>query len=321
MRGRRSTYLRAIGLRILAGIPVFFIVTFAAQFLTDLIPGSVASSILGTAASQEQIDALNAQYGFNKPVYERYWDWLVRLAHGDLGQTLFSQQSVAGLLIERAAVTFELAFLALGLALLIAIPLALFTAMRPGGLFDGLLRAITSVILSIPSFVIVVIFSFIFAITLTWLPAGGWVPPTQDVLTNLRYAAIPVMCLGIYECAFFYRLARGEFIATLQEDFILVARAKGLPTSYILLRHVLRPSLTSVLTFFGISLGRLLGGSFIVENYFIVPGIGYTAVSSVGSHDLATLQAILMLCVLVYIVIFILVDLGYAAIDPRVSVQ
>ncbi len=321
MHGMRSTYLRAIGTRILAGVPVFFLVTFAASALVDFMPGSPAAIILGSAATQDQIDLLNAQYGYNLPVYERYLDWLSRLAHGDLGHTMFTQQAVSQVLLDRAAVTFELAFLALGLALLVAIPVALYTALRPGGILDSALRAISSVVLSIPSFVVVVLFSFLFAVTLTWLPAGGWVPPTTDLLENLRYAALPVLCLSIYEMAFFYRLARGEFIATLQEDFILVARAKGLPTRYILLRHALRPSLTSLLTFFGLSMGRLLGGSFIVESYFVVPGIGWTAINSVAGKDIPMLQAILLLAVLVYIVIFILIDIGYALIDPRVSVS
>ena len=320
MRGTRATYLRAIGMRILAGVPVFFLVTFAASALVDLMPGSPAAIILGSAATQDQIDLLNAQYGYDLPLIERYLGWLGRLAQGDLGHTMFTQQAVSQVLVDRAAITFELAFLALGAALLVAIPLALATAMRPGGILDGVLRAVSSVVLSIPSFVVVVLAAFIFAVTLRAFPAGGWVAPTQDLVENLRYAALPVLCLSIYEMAFFYRLARAEFIATLQEDFILVARAKGLPTGYILLRHVLRPSLSSLLTFFGLSMGRLLGGSFIVESYFVVPGIGWTAINSVAGKDIPMLQAILLLAVLVYIVIFILIDIGYAIIDPRVSV-
>ena len=321
MRGTRYLYLRAVGMRVLAGIPVFFLVTFAACALVDLMPGSPAGAILGGSASQEQIDALNAQYGYNLPVWQRYLAWLGRALQGDLGRTLFSQQAVSEILVNRALITFQLAFMALGLSLAVAIPLALFTAMRPGGRTDAILRATTSVILSIPSFVVVVLAAFIFAVTLKWLPAGGWVAPADNLLDNLRYAALPVMCLSIYETAFFYRVSRGEFIATLQEDFVLVARAKGLPTSYILTRHVLRPSLASLITFFGLSLGRLLGGSFIVEAFFIVPGIGWTAINSVASKDIATLQAILLLAVLVYIVVFIVIDIGYAIIDPRVSVS
>jgi peptide/nickel transport system permease protein len=321
LRGVRSTYLRAIGMRILAGAPVFFLVTLGAVALTDLMPGSAGLAILGPDATQDQIDLINTQYGYDRPIFVRYWDWLVNLLHGDLGKTLFTQQSVGGLLIDRAACTFELAFLALAIALLLAIPIALFTAMRPGGKLDGLLRGVTSVILSIPSFVTVIMFTWLFSITLRWLPAGGWIAPYDDLPQNLYYAIMPVLCLLIYEWAFFYRLARTEFIATLQEDFILVARAKGLPTRYILLRHALRPSLTSLLTFMGISIGRLLGGSFIVESYFVLPGIGWTAVNSVTIHDMPTLQAILLLNVVVYIVVFIVVDIGYALIDPRVGVS
>jgi peptide/nickel transport system permease protein len=321
MHGTRWLYLRAIGLRILAGIPVFFIVTFAAVALVDLMPGSPANVILGGAASQEQIDALNAKYGYDLPVWERYVGWLGKALQGDLGVTLFSQQPVSELVVQRALITFQLAFMALGISLLIAIPLALFTAMRPNGIVDSVLRASTSLILSIPSFVVVVLMAFIFAVTLKWLPAGGWVAPSEDLLQNLWYAALPVTCLALYETAFFYRVSRSEFIATLQEDFILVARAKGLPTSYILLRHTLRPSLASLITFFGLSLGRLLGGSFIVESFFVVPGIGWTAINSVANNDIATLQAILLLAVVVYIVMFILIDIAYAIIDPRVSVS
>jgi peptide/nickel transport system permease protein len=308
-------------MRVLTGVPVFFLVTLGATALSDLMPGSAALTILGDSATPDQIAALTAQYGYDRPLYERYFDWLGKLLHGDLGQTLFGQQPVFGVLIDRAAVTFELAFLALGSALIIAIPVALFVAMRPGGAVDGLLRALSSVILSVPSFVVVVLFGFVFSIVLRWLPATGWVAPTDSITDNLRYAALPVLCLGIYEMAFFYRLARSEFIATLQEDYILVARAKGLPTSYILLRHVLRPSLTSLLTFFGLSIGRLLGGSFIVENYFAVPGIGWTAIQSAAIKDIPMLQGIVSLAVVVYILVFILVDFGYAIIDPRVSVS
>lgn len=318
---KRGGFGRAILARVLYGIPVFFIVTFAAAALTDLMPGSPANIILGGSATQEQIDRLNAQYGYDQPLLIRYWHWLVRLFHGDLGQTLFSHQSVAQMVLQRAGVTFELAFLALGAALIIAIPLALLTAMRPPGILELILRGVTSVILSVPSFVIVVLFAFVFAVWLAAAPAGGWASPGQGLAANLNYAKLPVLCLGIYETAFFYRIGRTEFVTTLQEDFVLVARAKGLPTWYILLRHVMRPSLGSLVTFMGLSISRLLGGSFIVESFFLVPGIGWTAIQSVASKDIATLQAILLVAVLVYIVVFIIIDLGYAIIDPRVRVS
>jgi peptide/nickel transport system permease protein len=315
------SYLAAVAKRLLAGIPVFLLVTFLATALSDLTPGSAAQLILGENATPEQIAKLNAEYGYDLPVIQRYWNWLERLLHGDLGLTLYSRQSVAGLLVDRAAVTFEIAFLAMGVSLLAGVPLAMLTASRPGGALDTVLRAVSSVMLSVPTFVLVVLFGFVFAIVLRWLPATGWVPFSEDPIGNLRTVALPVLCLSVHQAASFYRISRSEFVAVLQEDYVVVARAKGLPTGYILLRHVLRPALPQVLTVMGLSMTYLLGGSFIVESYFAVPGIGWTVLSAVTSHDLPVMQAILSLTVVIFVVIFILVDLGYALVDPRVEVS
>ena len=321
MRSVRSVYLRAIGMRLLAGAPVFLLVTFLATALADFVPGSAALAILGPEATPEQIAALNAQYGYDRPVPERYLTWLGHALQGDLGTSLFSQQSELGMLVARAAVTFEIALMAMLASLIIAIPLALLSARHPGGIADSVLRAVSSMVLSVPIFVTVVVLGFLFAVVLRWLPATGWVPLAQDPIGNLKYLALPMMCNAAGQTAYFYRVSRGEFVAILQEDFVLVARAKGLSTNYILLRHVLRPSLPQVLTVGGLAMSHLLGGSFIVESYFAAPGIGWTMLLSVANHDLATVQAVLSLTVIIFVVIFILVDIGYALIDPRVSVS
>ncbi|UIL27786.1 ABC transporter permease [Rhizobium leguminosarum] len=195
MRIAKLSYLKAVGVRLLAGIPVFLLVTFSATALSSLMPGSAAQLILGENATQAQIDALNSRYGYDLPVWERYLGWLGRLLQGDLGQTMFSQQSVAKLLVDRAAVTFEIALLAMFVSLLIGVPLAMYTASRPGGIVDTVLRAVSSVMLSIPTFVIVVLLGFVFAIVLRWLPATGWVSFSDDPIGNLYYVALPVMCL------------------------------------------------------------------------------------------------------------------------------
>jgi peptide/nickel transport system permease protein len=320
MRSGRTLYLRAIGLRLLAGIPVFLLVTFAATALADLMPGSAAQGILGDSATPQQIAALNAQYGYDQPVLLRYVGWLTKLLRGDLGQTMYSQQSVFGLLLDRAGVTFEIALLAMLTALAIAIPLAMLSALSPAGPLDQLLRGVSSVMLSVPIFVTVVVLGFIFALVLRWLPATGWISLTSDPLGNLRQVALPVMCIAVSQAAYFYRVARSEIVGTLQEDFVLLARAKGIPTAYILLRHVLRPSLTPVLAVFGLSMTHLLGGSFIVESYFAVPGIGWTLLSAVRIHDLPIVQGVLSVVVIVYVLVFILVDISYSLIDPRIEI-
>ncbi|MDQ1196156.1 ABC transporter permease [Agrobacterium sp. SORGH_AS 787] len=319
MSRKVAPYFKAVVTRLLAGIPVFILVTLGATALSSLAPGSPAQLILGDNATPEQIEALNRTYGYDLPVLERYLKWLGDLCRGDLGQTLFSQQPMLQVVFDRAMVTFEIAALAM-LVSMIGIPLAMVAASHPGKFTDRILRSIASVVLAVPTFVIVVLLSYLFAIELRWLPATGWVYFSENPLANLWYVALPVLCLSLHQTAYLYRVARNEFVATLQEDFIQVAKAKGLSLRYILLKHVLRPSMPQILTVMGLSLTYMLAGSFIVESYFAVPGIGWTMLTAVKSHDMPLVQAILSLTVVIFVVIFMLVDIGYAIIDPRVDV-
>lgn len=320
MRSGLRPYAKAVSARILAGIPVFIVVTFGATALSSLAPGSAAQLILGDNATPEQLAALNAAYGYDLPIWERYLYWLGNLLRGDLGQTLFSQQPVLEVVFDRAAVTFEIAFLAMLLSL-IGIPAAMYTASHPGGIADRIMRSISSILLAVPTFVIVVLLSYIFAIVLRWLPATGWANFSDDPLANLRYVALPVICLSLHQTAYLYRVARNEMVTVLQEDFVQVARARGLSLGYIMLRHVLRPSMPQILTIMGLSLTYMLARSFVVESYFAVPGIGWTVLTAVKSHDIPLVQAILSLTVVIFVLIFTLVDIGYAIIDPRVTVS
>lgn len=313
--------LRAVGSRLLYGIPVLIVVTLGAAALMDFMPGSPGQAILGDAATAEQVDILNARLGYDQPFLVRYADWVWAALHFDFGTTLFTNEPVADVLFRRLAVTLELAALALVFSLLVAVPLALLAASRAGGALDRVLGLITSALLSVPSFVTVVLISLVFVVWLGLFPATGWVPPTQDLLGNLRFAFLPALALSLYELAFFYRIVRSDLTDTLREDFVLVARAKGLPRGFIMVRHTLRPSTTSLVTVIGLALGRLLGGAVIVEYFFSVPGLGAEAVSAVGVKDMPMIQAIVTVLVVAYILIFILVDLAYSWLDPRVGVR
>ena len=313
-------YAKAVSTRLFTGVLVFLLVTFSATALSSLAPGSAAQLILGDYATPEQIATLNAAYGYDLPIWQRYLSWLGDLLRGDLGVTMFSQQPVLGVVLERAAVTFEIAFLAMAVSLL-GVPLAMYTASHPNKLTDKVMRSVSTLLLAVPTFVIVVLFSYLFALVLRWLPATGWVKFTDNPLANLWYVALPVMCLSMHQTAYLYRVARNEFVTTLQEDYIAVARAKGLPLSYILFHHALRPAMPQIITVMGLSLTYMLAGSFVVESYFAVPGIGWTVLSAVKSHDIPLVQAILSLTVVIFVIVFMLVDLGYALIDPRVKVS
>jgi peptide/nickel transport system permease protein len=311
----------AIGRRLLYGIPVLFAVTFGAAALSVFMPGSPAQAILGDAATKESIDTLNHRYGWDRPIVDQYWTWLEKALHGNLGVSIINGEHIGSLLIQRLAVTGELALLALAMALAAAIPIALLAAFHRDGVVDRVAHTVSSALLSVPQFVSVVLLALLFTATLHVFPATGWVPITDSLIDNLRYALLPAIALAVYEGAFFYRVLRTDLSSTLREDFVLVARAKGLSRNYILRRHVLRFSLGSLVTVFGLSLGRLLGGAVIAETFFAVPGLGAEAVSAVSQKDLVVLQGIVALAVVVYVLVFILVDLAYAWVDPRISVR
>lgn len=320
MLKRATPYVRAISSRLIAGVLVFLLVTFAATALSSLAPGSVGQLILGDYATPEQVAELNSAYGYDLPLWQRYLNWLGGLLRGDLGVTMFSQQPIIEVVLDRAAVTFEIAFLAMAVSL-IGVPIAMYTASHPNRLADKAMRSISTILLAVPTFVIVVLFSYLFAMVLRWFPATGWVRFTEDPLGNLWYVTLPVLCLSMHQTAYLYRVARNEFVTTLQEDYIAVARARGLPLAYILYKHALRPAMPQILTVMGLSLTYMLAGSFVVESFFAVPGIGWTILSAVKAHDIPLVQAILSLTVVIFVIVFMLVDLGYALIDPRVKVS
>lgn len=320
-RGSLLAVLRHVGLRLAYGIPVIVIVSFSAAMLAELMPGSPAQAILGENATAEQIDSLNALYGYDRPPIERYLDWVGRALHGDLGSTLFTGRPVTELLATRVAVTVQLAAMAFVLALVLAVALALLASRHEGGIVDRAIAGLSSALLCVPQFVAAVVLAFLFAGVLHLLPATGWVPPSSGVLVNLRYAILPALSLALPEFAFFYRVIRAELGSTMREDFVLVARTKGLGRNYLLGRHVLRPSLNALITMMGMSIGRLLGGALIVETFFAVPGIGFETLNAVSDKDMNVLQALITLTVAVNVIVFIIVDLAYAWADPRVRTR
>jgi len=256
--------------------------------------------------------------GFNDPPVQRYVNWVSDLAHGDLHRSIRNNQPVFEMLKQRLPVTLELAILAEVAAVALAVPLGLWSAYRVGSRFDRSTAAVSFSLLSIAPFVMALVLVFVFAIRLGWLPVSGWVPFREDPIENLRHVALPVITLVAGEVAIYVRLVRAECLVTLQEDFVLAARAKGLPTNRILLRHVLRPSSISLITLVGVSLGRLIGGTVIVEQVFALPGIGRTILQAIGANDYFVVQGVVVFVAIAYVLINALVDVSYGFLDPRV---
>ncbi|SDG37959.1 ABC transporter permease [Pseudonocardia oroxyli] len=317
---RAAAVGRKLRTRLLHIVPVLLLVTFGSMLLVDLTPGDPAATILGESATPDQVAALRQQLGLDRPLFVRYGEWIAHIAQGDFGRSIRSQQPVLDAILERLPVTIELAILAQIMAFLVVIPLALYTAYRAGGRADRLANVVTSGLVSMPPFLTALLLVFVFALSLRAFPATGWVRIADDPLGNLRSAFLPALALALTELAVLTRVLRSDLIATLQEDFILSAKAKGLPTWYVLLRHALRPSSFSLVTLAGLSLGRLIGGAVIVETLFALPGIGQLLVNSILAKDAVVVQGVVVFVAIVYVALNVLTDVFYTILDPRTRV-
>lgn len=313
--------LRQVGSRLLRLVPVLFLITLFTTAMVDLMPGSPALAMLGDQATPEQIARLDEQLGLDQPFLVRYRDWLAAALGGDLGTSLRMGLPVTTAIAQRFPVTLEIALLSVVMALLIAVPLGLFAGARAGGRLDRAATALSSALLSLPGFAAAVLLIYLLAVKARLFPVGGWVPFTEDPIGNLRFAFLPALSLALMEAAVYFRLLRSDVISTLQEKFVLSARARGLPPGYVLFRHVLRPSLFSLTTVAGLSMGRLLGGAVIVESLFALPGLGFLVIQSVPFQDIPTIQGIVVVVAVIYVLINIVVDVSYSIIDPRIRTR
>ena len=220
--------------------------------------------------------------------------------------------------VERFPVSFELMLLAQIIALVIGVPLAIVCAARSGGPFDRLMTGTAFGMLSVPAFLSAILLIYLFAVQLRWLPATGYVPLSEDPLANLRFFILPALTLGLAEWPQVMRVLRSDLISTLQEDFITLAKAKGLKPSRILFLHALKPSSLTLVTITGINIGRLIGGTLIVETIFALPGIGRLLVGAIYTRDLIILQGVVLLVAAGFVVMNFVVDMLYAVLDPRI---
>ncbi|MBH0123551.1 ABC transporter permease [Rhodococcus sp. CX] len=305
--------------RIGRSILVILLVTIAVVALLGLAPGSVAQVILGENATPEAVAAMNAELGLDAPFWSQYLTWLGNAVRGDLGTSPLTGQSVSEAIAERLPVTLQLAVMGLTIALIVAIGMGIASASRPGSALDRTINAVSAVFLSVPAFIAGPILIYFFAIKLQIFPVMGWSRISEGLGENLRTALLPAIAIALTEIAAFHRLLRTDLLGTLREDFVAAARAKGLSARYVMFRHALRPSSFSLITLAGINLGRLIGGTVIVETLFGLPGLGQLVASSITSRDVIMVQGIVVFIAVVYVCINTLVDLGYQVIDPRVG--
>jgi peptide/nickel transport system permease protein len=309
---------RYIGGRVIQLIVIIFFISVVAFMIVHLLPGNPTNAILGPNDTAQAQAVLLKQLGLNKPLPLQYWTWISNVFHGNLGVSFLTHQTVANAIGEAFPIDLELIIVSQLIAFLVAIPLALVAALRPNRLFDRIATTSTYAMLAVPTFVVAVVLVLVVAVKIHIFPATGFNPIGGGLGPNLKSVLLPSISLAVGSVAIYYRLLRADMIATLQEDFITMARAKGLSTPYILLRHALRPSSFALLAGAGLSIGSLFTGAFVVEILFQLPGIGFQLIQAIDSRDYLVVQGMALVAAVAYVVINFGVDILFTFLDPRV---
>jgi peptide/nickel transport system permease protein len=297
---------------------ILLTVTFLVSTMLELMPGEPAYILIGEEADEEQIEALNKRLHLDEPVLERYVGWLGNAVTGDLGRSFSGNISITQLIRERLPVTIQLVIGSQLLALAFAVPSAIYSSYRPGGFVDQVSSAMSFAMISVPHFVLAVLLILIFGVNLGWLPTAGYVPITEDFATNMRSMLMPTIAVAAGPAGIYQRLLRSDMTATLREDYIAMAEAKGQSPTRILLRHALRPSMFSLMTLVGLTTAAAIGGSVVVEVIFGLPGIGRLLIDSITRRDVIVLQGVVAFIGVGYVVLNGFVDILYGVLDPRV---
>ena len=300
---------------------VVLAVTALTFLMVNLLPGDVADMIGGQGASQEDIQTIRKGLGLDRNIIVRYVTWLGHLIQGDLGQSYLTQESVLHVIMIRLPVTVELLIISQLLTLLLALPAGIFSAYRNGSFLDRLISICGFATLSIPGFVMALVGIYLFAIQLRWLPATGYTPLSYGFWANIRSFILPALSITLIEWVVLMRVLRSDMITTLQQNYILMARAKGLPPWKVLVHHALRPSSFTLVTVLGMQIGRLLGGAVIIETIFALPGIGRLMVNAIYARDYMVVQGCIILITIGYVVINTIVDILYNILDPRIRTE
>jgi len=289
--------------------------------LIHLIPGDAATVVLGEEATPQAKAQLRHQLGLDQPLPVQYGHWISNVLHGNLGNSLTDQTPVLEEIQQRLPVTFELAFLSFLVALLIAIPAGIVGATRRGKLIDYIGTGVSLAGMSIPSFWLAIMLIILFAVTLGWLPASGYVPFTQDPKQNLQAMLLPAVATGFREAAVLMRMMRSSLIDVLHQDYVRTAQAKGLDQRVVVIAHAVKNALIPVITTSGLAIAGLLGGLVLTERIFSIPGFGNMIVTATMDRDFVTVQGAVLVSAVLVIIVNLLVDVMYAVLDPRIRLS
>ena len=302
-------------------IPVLFIIALISFFITVVLPGDPVQLILGEFATPERIAQLEQELHFDKSIIERFSIWLSGFVRGDLGNSLFLRMPVTEAILNRIEPTMMLAAIGMVVGILIGIPLGVLAAVKHKTWIDQMAIAVSLAGISIPNFFLALLLIMVFGLYLGWFPVAGYRPISDVGFGVIRYLILPGISIGVMQSGIIARMTRSAMLDVLKQDYIRTARAKGLAERVIIARHALKNSLIPVVTVIGFSLAMLLGGTWIAETVFNIPGTGALAITAIMRRDLPIIQGSIIFVAFVYMIVNLLVDISYAYLNPRIKYQ
>jgi len=313
--------VKLLGRRLLATIPLLFLVSLVVFALVHALPGDPAVLFLGEEADPETLARFRVRLGLDRPLVAQYAAWLGRALRGDLGRSLRTNQPVAEAILERLPVTLELLVAALSVSLALAIPMGIVSAVKRNSGVDLVTTVFALVGFAMPGFWLGIILIYVFALLLRWLPPSGWVPLPASVPQNLLSLVLPAFTLGTALAALVTRQLRSGMLEVLRQDYVRTAQAKGLSERQVVGKHALKNALISVVTVVGLQLGGLLGNTIITETLFALPGVGRLMIDSIFSRDFFVVQGVILFLAVGYVLSNLLVDVLYSYLDPRIRLH
>lgn len=307
--------------RLVQTLPVLFLSSILVFGLVRFIPGDPAILIAGPDALPEQVVAVRARLGLDKPIYVQYAIWLGQVVRGDLGVSILNGYPVFDLITRKFLATLQLTAGGLLVALCVSLPLGILSAVRRGGWFERLTSLVVALGQAIPTFWLGILLVLVFSLQLKWLPPSGQVAFSQKPGLALRLMILPSLTLGFYSATVLTRFLKSSMLEVMEMDYVRTARAKGLADTGILTRHVLKNALIPVVTILGLQLGAFLGGAVVTESIFDWPGLGRLMLQAIGTRDYPVLQGTVLFVVTAFVCVTLITDLTYGFLDPRIRYQ
>lgn len=313
--------MRLLATRLLRLLAVVVAVTFASYSMVSLLPGDVVTAVLGENSTAADRAAARSELHLDDSLPVRYGRWVGEAVTGNLGVSYRTHQPVSEAIGQRIWVTLELVLLSQLFALVLAIPMAIFAALRPGSWLDKTLSGLQLGMLATPGYLVAIVLMTVFAVKLGWFDTTGYTHFTDSPFGNIKSLTLPSVALGLEQVAIYARVLRTDLVNTFNQDFIWFARAKGNSTRRIVVRHALRPSSIGLTTLTGVSVGRMIGGTVLVESIFALPGLGRYTIDAINNRDFMALQGAVVVLTVGFVLVNFAVDLLHGVIDPRIRAQ